>query len=91
MLDKFHSFESYTERRVFKTKESPDTVYEIEKGKRETSPNRIKRTMPLSTVPGRKEDKIKESSYLSYEISKGERATLKSAPKYSIKTTPKKF
>jgi hypothetical protein len=56
---------------VFERKESPDKVYEIEEGKRKTSPNRVKRTVALSTVPGRKEDEIKESSYLSYEIRRG--------------------
>lgn len=71
MLDKFHSFESYTDRKVFDTKESPDTAYEIEQSKRKTSPNKIKKTVALSTVPGRKEDEIKESSYLSYEIRRG--------------------
>ena len=63
----------------------------MEKSKRKTSPNRTKSTVPIDTVPGRKDDEIKESSYLSYEIRRGERATLKSSPKYSIMNTPKKF
>jgi hypothetical protein len=72
VLDKFHAFESYTDRKVFEAKESHDKMYETDTGKRYTSPNTIKKLVPFKTVPGRKVDEIKESSYLSYEIRKGE-------------------
>lgn len=59
ILDKYHPFDSYTDRKVFETKDKLDKVYETDEAKRRTSPSRIKRTVPLDTVPGRKEDIIK--------------------------------
>ena len=47
ILEKYHPFDSYTERKVFETKDKLDKVYDTEEGKRKTSPTRIKQTVPL--------------------------------------------
>lgn len=54
VLASYHPFESYTERKVFEIKDKLDKIYNIESAKRASSPSRIKRTVPLDTVPGRK-------------------------------------